>query len=500
MTIQTVRPDATTSGASNFTPTGGASAQAVLLDNSDLTYIRKAGTGQKSIILNVGNYTVLGNETVKQVRLRARASTPTSVGKLDLQLGTRVNGVNYYFPSLTLRGTNSLATFTGAWQSSSPDGSVWDQTRLDALRAQITDYKDSGDRAFIYELYVDIETASKPTVIVDAPTGTITDTAKPDISWTYSDTDGESQTYYEAKVFSASQYGAVGFDPLTSAYTWSSGQISSTESTAQVGAYLASGTYRMYVRVAKTINGLPFFSDFAYSAFTVALTAPTIPTLTTSYNATSGVVLATLAGAFSATYTSQEYDLQRSDDLGATWKNVRYGTQVTPDGVFQASVSDYEAKRGQTAYYRCRSVGYVGVNVVASAWSSSSTVAIANDGKWWIKAPTDPSRNMGNVRVLHNIAMGQDEDLAVFRPLGRSYPIVISGALSGRDGSYKIITNGDAEWGNLYNLLTFQESVLVQAPDGTQKFIRITNRAWNERGAVGALIREVAVDYVETES
>lgn len=500
MSINTVRPDGTTSGGSNFTVTGTTNAYTALSDNTDTTYIRKSGNGQKSIISSLGSYTVLGNETIKQVRLRARAQTPTSSGKLDIQLGTRVNGINYYFPALTLRGANSTAEYSGAWQTSSPDGSTWDQSRIDALRTQITEYRDSTDRGYVYEVYVDVQTSSQPTVTVDAPTGTITDTAKPDISWTYSDTDGEAQTFYEIKVFSSAQYGAAGFDPDTSAYTWSSGQISSTESTAQASNYLSSGSYRCYVRAGKTVNATPFFSNWAYSSFTLTLTAPTIPTITRSYSSSLGRVAITLTGASSATYTSQAFDVQRSDDLGVTWTDVRYGTQLTPNGSYVATVDDYEAKRGQDAYYRARSVGYVGSNVVASAWSTSSTVTITNDGTWWLKATTDATLNMSSVRVLAGLDVTQDEDLAVFQPLGRTYPVVVAGEVHGQDGGYRIVTHGDTEFSKLHALLTHQESILVQAPDGTQKFIRITKRAWKETGAVGSLIREAQVDYVELES
>lgn len=499
MTTQVLRPDSTSTGASNFTVTGGASAQVVLADDSDASYIRKSGTGQKSIIVGLGNYTVLGTETIKQVRLRARTSTPTSSGKMNLQLGTRVNGINYFFPALTVRGTTATGEISSAWQTASPDGASWDQSRLDALRCQITEYRDTTDRGYIYELYVDVQTTSRPTVTVDAPTGTITTTAKPDISWTFADTDGEAQSYYEIKVFSSAQYGVTGFDPSLSTYTWTSGQVASSDASAQTGTYLSSGSWRAYVRVAKTVNGAAFFSEWAYSAFTLTLTPPTTPTLTLSYSSTFGNVTATIDGAYSASFSYQRMDLQRSDDGGSTWAFVRNGSSITPDGSFNAVVVDYEAKRGTTANYRCRAVGFVGDNVIASAWSSASTVSITNDGKWWLKAMSASALNVGGVRVLTGLDMQQEEELAVFRPIGRTRAVVVSGSLGGKDGSYSIVSIGDAEWASVYGLISHQGTLLVQAPDGTQKYIRIINRTWSETGGVGALRREARVQYVEVD-
>lgn len=500
MTVTTVRPDSTISGASNFTETGAASAHAALADDSDSSYIRKSGSGQKSIILGFGNYTILSTQTVKQVRLRARRSTPTSEGKVNLQLGTRVGGVNYYFPSVTVRGATTTGEVSGAWQTSAPDGSSWDQTRLDNLRCQVTEYRDTTDSGYLYELYVDVELASQPTITIDAPTGTITDTAAPDVSWTFSDTDGEGQTYYQIKVFSAAQYGAVGFSPDTSVPTWESGQIASTESTAQISTYLTSGDWRVYVRAAKTVNGLPYFSEWAYSAFTLSLTPPTIPTITLTYSEPLGMLTASLQGASSVAFTSQTFALQRSDDDGVTWVDVRNADTLEPSGSYFVETFDYEAKRGGLAYYRCRAVGYAGENVVASDWSTSSSIAVVNDGTWWIKAVDTPILNLSGVRILAGLSMKQEETLAVFRPIGRERAVVVSGTLGGADGSYRIVTVGEADWDAVYAILSYQRTLLVQAPDGSQKYVRIISRDWDEIGPVDALRREIQVQYVEVDA
>ena len=500
MTTQVLRPNGNISGATNYTVTGAASVHASLADDLDSSYIRKTGTGQKSWIGAFADYTLPANYMVKQVRLRARLSTPTSASKLDLQLGATISGAVKYFPSLAVRGAVSIGEVVGAWQSSAPTGASWTQAAINELRCQLTEYKDSGDRAYIYEVYADVELASQPTVTVDAPTGTVTDTAAPTVSWTLSDTDGESQSYFEVKVFSSAQYGAADFSPDTATATWASGITSSSEPSKQVGTYLANGAWRAYVRAAKTVNGQPYFSSWSYSAFTVTLTAPAVPTLTLAYTAAQGKVTATMAGTYSATFTYQRLQLQRSDNAGVTWSDVRYGSDIVPTGAIGATLDDYEAVRGNTAYYRVRAIGFVGSNVVASAWSASSTLSVTNDGTWWLKSITDPTLNKGSIRILHGLDMQQEEDIAVFRPIGRSKAVVVSGSMYGVDGNYSIKTAGAAEWAAVNALVTHQGTLLLQAPDGTQKYIRFTARSWNETGDVSFLLREVKVAYVEVDA
>jgi hypothetical protein len=270
MPVVTVRPDAVVSGASAFTVTGAANAAAATNDDSDSTYVRKDSgvSGTATLSLTFDDAAIGATERVKRVRLRARIQTDTADGKMDLMLGTRVSGLTYFYTGYAVRGANAAATtFTGAWFTSSPDGASWDQSRIDALRSQFIEYRDASDRGYVYELYIDIDKASQPTLVVDSPTGTLTSTATPEVAWTYTDPDSaDPQAYYQVKVFTDDQYLAAGFDPETSvAYCGcrnGTGIVPSSEPGTVTGDLLLSDTYRAYVRVAKEINGQPFWSDW----------------------------------------------------------------------------------------------------------------------------------------------------------------------------------------------------------------------------------------------
>lgn len=505
MAITTVRPNATASGSSLFTISGGSgSLHAATNDDADGTYFSKSTTitGQASALLDFGTTSITSSQRVKRVRIRARASTPTSAGKINVYLGTRANNQNYFHSALAIRGLNSTTTFVGAWQTGAPNGEDWSQTTIDGLRAKVTEYNDTGVLGSIYELYIDVDKAAQPTVTVSAPTGTITSTTAPDVTWAYADTDNETQAYYEIKVFSSAQYGAGGFSALTSTSTWESGEIASSDNTAVVGNLLLSGTYRAYVRVAKAVNGSPFWSNFAYSQFTISVTPPTVPTLSASWNSNLGKATLTVTGsALSGSYTSQYFDVHRSDDAGYIYAGVRDGENLTPNGSYVATAIDYEAPRGGVSWYRARAVG---VNASSeefpSAWSTVQQVLITNDNTWWFKAVTNPSINLGSIRVLAELDTNIDEPNTVFRPLGATRPIVVAGPLQGEDGIYSIKTVNETEWDDLYPLIEYQGTILVQDPLGNQKYIRIISRTWSaESKQDGTVYRDIDLAYVEVD-
>jgi hypothetical protein len=503
MAVTTVRPNGVASGASSYTISGGsATTHAALSDNSDSTFITKSSsvTGQASIVFDFGTTTISASQRVKRVRIRGRVRTTTAAGKINLYLGSRINNENYYHSAFAIRGVNAITTFVSAWWTSSPDGSDWSQASINGLRAKVTEYNDSTDCANVYELYVDVDIASQPSVTVSAPTGTITTSAAPDVTWAFADTDGETQSYYQVKVFSAAQYGAGGFSALTSTATYNSGEIGSTDNASVVGDLLNAGTYRAYVRTAKAVNGQPFWSDYAFSQFTLSFTPPSIPTMVVAWNSALGRASFTLTGTSPTGYSSQYYDIHRSDDSGVVYSEIRNGGEIVPNGSFVGTAVDYEAPRGEVAYYRCRSVGVdSSSNEFPSAWGTVQQVLVTNDETWWFKVIEDPDINLGAVRVLADLDVTIEEPNMVFRPLGATRPIVVAGPLQGEDGIYNIKTISETEWDSFYPVLTHQGTLLVQDPLGNQKYVRVTDRTWVAETVSGSIHRNIEAAYVEVD-
>ena len=179
MATYTLRPNANWNNASAFTISGGSgSVHAALADSSDSTYItRTSTTVPASYEAEFGTTTLAATEKVEYVNLRARATIGTT-GSIQLSLGviTDRNGrtVSYSVP-YSKANTLSLITLDTALKlTASPSGEAWTQTLIDNLVVKFTDNAtSSGDRAGLYELFVDVVTTAQPSVTVTAPSGTI---------------------------------------------------------------------------------------------------------------------------------------------------------------------------------------------------------------------------------------------------------------------------------------------------------------------------------------
>ena len=303
MATYTLRPNANWNNASAFTISGGSgSVHAALSDNSDSTFItRTSTTVPASYEAEFGTQTLAATERVAYVNLRARGTIGTT-GSIELSLGviTDRNGrtVSYSVP-FSKANTLALSTLDTALQlTSAPNGQAWTQTLIDNLVVKFTDNATaSGDRAGLYELYVDVITTAQPTVTVTAPTSTITDTTFPSVVWTYADTDGDPQNAYEIKVFDSTTYAGGSFSPDTSTPAVQTGIVTSSNNGQTLEADLADGTtYRAYVRVAQLLNGSNYFSAWAFSQFTIDVDAPATPLITAFFDSQVGAVTVTVFG------------------------------------------------------------------------------------------------------------------------------------------------------------------------------------------------------------
>jgi len=312
MATYILRPNANWNNASAFTISGGSgSVHAALADSSDSTYItRTSTTVPASYEAEFGTQTLAATEKVAYVNLRAKATIGTT-GAIELSLGviTDRNGrtVSYSVP-FSKANTLAITTVDTALKlTSAPNGQAWSQTLIDNLVVKFTDNAtSSGDRANLYELYVDVITTTQPSVTVTAPSGTVTDTTFPSVTWTYSDTDGDPQSAYEIKVFDSTTYGAGTFSPDTSTPTVETGIVASTNDGQTLEADLADGTtYRAYVRVAQLLNGSNYFSDWAYSQFTIDVDAPATPLITAFFDTNEGAVTLTIFGRTNALSSNQ---------------------------------------------------------------------------------------------------------------------------------------------------------------------------------------------------
>lgn len=305
MATYTLRPNANWNNASLFTISGGsASVWQALSDSSDSTYITRTSTTAPAFYeAEFGTQALASSEKVVSVNVRARFTmgSANSITQFSLGVITDRNGrtVSYSVPVSKQGSQGTITTIDMALNlTSSPTGADWTQTALDNLIVKFADNGlTSGDRASLYELYIDIVTTTQPTVTVTAPSGTVSDTSFPSVTWTYADSEGDPQSAYQIKIFDSTTYGGGTFSPDTSTATVDTGVIASTNDGATLEVDLAdSTTYRAYVKVAQSVNGSNFFSDWAYSQFSIDVDAPATPLITAFYDENIGAVTLTIFG------------------------------------------------------------------------------------------------------------------------------------------------------------------------------------------------------------
>jgi hypothetical protein len=660
VTTQTIRPNGTRSGAGDFTVTGATLIHVALNDSSDATTVlRTSTTATKSFVVNMQTYSLAANEAIESVRLGVRMVRGGAQAKLYVRQGyvtdPSAGTIRYAAADQFLGALAGPTTVYGAARTVAPDGQPWDQERLNELVVRVTDYSPtSGGRSTLYEVFAEVVVNTQPTVTVNTPTGTVTDTSRPAIEWTYADADGDPQTVYQVRVFTSAQYGAAGFDPDTSLAAWDSGLVSASDPGVTPSVDLDNQTtHRAYVRVGHTLGTSVLLSDWAFAQFVVDYDSPPAPRLSAAYSSVINAVYVTATGrtnylssddasaettvgswdtitscsvarstveaasgvgsvALTATaastmqaqtdpypiatdgqtisaraefradangracrvilrwldvgsnvlsetsgaavtdsstgwteavvsglppvgavavrvavevaspasgevhyvdkiavhpgdvplwspgglYDAQVIVVERSTDGGITWAALDTVDAALPTQVGQ--FDDYAPERDQANVYRARVIGFSGQDAVAGPYSPTAAAFVPNDGKWWLKAEGNPDINLGGLLVTGPLKFSKEQNVGVFRPLGRNTPVVVSGDLYGLDGEYQVIVSGVSDWVAAEPLLMdWVGTVIVQDPFGATRRIQIVSRDMEQDGAAAVPRRRVSLGYVE---
>ena len=266
-------------------------------------------------------------------------------------------------------------------------------------------------------------TALAPTVAVTLrQTGTLTNTTQPTATWTHTlGAGGGPQAAYQLKVFTAAQYGAGGFDPATSTATFDTGVVPSSDPALLLPSLPTGVSYRVYVRTAQLVAGaLHWTVGYAFSAFTINVTAVAITLVATAVNSAGRV---DLAATRTASPVWQTIEWQYSYDGGVTWLALRgYGNLTAPAGTTATAV-DYEAPNGVAAQYRVRGSFVTGGFTIAGAWATATATWSDTSPAChvWLKDPQHLARNT-YVEVAAMPVMLRDRTVGVFRPIGARYP------------------------------------------------------------------------------
>ena len=500
MPSYTIRPDS--SSAADFTSTPAGSAAWTILDQTTVgtaSFIQRTSSNQtKFAVVGFENPAIGTAEQVLDVSLYAGLTTPKD-GNMTVAVGFEQSTNLYRWGNeVQFLGARAVGSYQGPVATVAPGGKAWTLAQVNGLVARLTDAaKKSGQRGRFFNLYAVVRTATQGTATISAPTGTVTATSRPTVSWSWSEADGANQGFYEVRVYTAAQVATLGFSTQDTAGfppVWSSGEVASTGTTARVGVSLPNGDYYVYVRAARNVANNPFWSAFDFEPFTMGMTLPDTPTVSATHSTTFGRVTVNAAvAALGTAFSSRTVEFQRLD--GATWTVLDDGVAIgTAAGT--ASFVDYFAPRGGTVQYRARQTALLSDETIISSFGSAS-VNVVNDGTWWLKPVDTLGNSLGSVNVAPGYEVSFAEQATVYSPIGRAENVVVSAGLTGRSGSFDITTVGTAEWASVEAVLEEVGNVYVEAPDNEAWTVRFGGRSWQTVGLVSNPIRRVSVDWVE---
>jgi hypothetical protein len=102
-------------------------------------------------------------------------------------------------------GTMSTTMVNATWPSVStnPSGNAWSAADLSALNLWVGPIASDDTGLVLAEFYVDVLYNEAPSAFITAPSGTVTTTTEPAVTWTYSDPENDSQERYVANLYSS---------------------------------------------------------------------------------------------------------------------------------------------------------------------------------------------------------------------------------------------------------------------------------------------------------
>lgn len=153
-------------------------------------------------------------------------------------------------------------------------------------------------------------------------------------------------------------------------------------------------------------------------------------------------------------------------------------------------VYDREAPPGCIRMYRATSIVTLSDGTIIASDPSyyiQTRLNLLGQGHWIIKDPNQPAHDI--LVNVTSIPESITEDQDVFHPIRPNAinlfgqrPAVNSLWVGGDDGTLTFVTTTEREWYVLKQLLRLKGSLLLQMPEGGQRFIRFQNRSWDRIG------------------
>lgn len=353
------------------------------------------------------------------------------------------NGTGFQGTETTVTSTALSITFaSGLWT----DGTAysWSVASQDA----------NGTGPYAADMPVNAQQA--PSVAISAPTGTVTTTQKPTVTWSDTLASGGAQSSYRVVTYSQAQYSAGGFAPGSGPSMDDSGVVVSTVTSYTLANFLLNGNYRAYVQIVQSPGGQS--SPWVFSGFTQGVSQPSAPSITATAgtDGTTGCprIALTVSGSGSDTIT-----ILRSD--GVYVRNASTGTPAADP----STVYDFEAVPGVAYTYTAQALGTSGPsNGFYSPTSTSAAAMLATGQGWWQLDPTNPSTAINAQAIQWNPSV--TEQAAAHMVLGQKTMNIYASVVQNTDMSATMEIFSASIYNGLLTLITSQKTLWFSDPYG----------------------------------
>lgn len=307
--------------------------------------------------------------------------------------------------------------------------------------------------------------SSPPVTTITAPAGgaTIATTTRPSVSWAVSDAQNDRIAKVTARLFSAAQYGAGGFDPKTSTPTFEAVVTDRSVTSTQTTDRVPNGVYRWYVWATEAVT--LYDSTVVNVQFTMSVAAPPTPTIVAAAAPNDPSVGITITA--SSPPAGSVFDVQASDDGGTTWATVP-GLGAVP-AASAVMVTDWTIPTHTTRTYRARIE--VPSLLVDGAWSATQTARCDLDG-WWLSNPLEAAAAL-SVR-MNEIDPVKRRTAGEFDPIGQAPAIVIADVPKAEKGTFKVAAYTAADRIAIEAILDSVGPLLLRDYWGRHTFLAIT--------------------------
>jgi len=239
-------------------------------------------------------------------------------GETGYHFRQKISGGSYNYWNAggsAFQGTDIANTSTA--QSITFAGGVW--TDGNVYNWSVASVDSSGTGPYASDFTVTAQVG--PSVTVTGPTGTLTTTQTPSVTWSDSLASGATQSAYRVVTYSAAQYGAPGFTPGSGPSLDDSGVVSDplASSYTVVNTLPNNTTVASYVQITQSPGGQT--SAWVSTGYTVQLDSPNTPTIVSSlgtYPGTSLPCVVLTVNAFDNYLTTNQAALVNGNTTGWT--------------------------------------------------------------------------------------------------------------------------------------------------------------------------------------